>query len=51
MTSGTFSPSSEQGIGMAYLRADLAEPGTELEIVCVGSVGRPVAQAPLQKAR
>ncbi|HMU28240.1 MAG TPA: glycine cleavage system aminomethyltransferase GcvT [Solirubrobacterales bacterium] len=32
VTSGTFSPSLEQGIGMAYLRADLAEPGTELEI-------------------
>ncbi len=32
VTSGTFSPSLEVGIGMAYLRADLAEPGTEIEI-------------------
>lgn len=32
VTSGTFSPSLELGIGMSYLRADLAEPGTEVEI-------------------
>jgi aminomethyltransferase len=32
VTSGSFSPSLEVGIGMAYLRADLAEPGTEVEI-------------------
>ncbi|HEY5710184.1 MAG TPA: glycine cleavage T C-terminal barrel domain-containing protein, partial [Solirubrobacterales bacterium] len=32
VTSGTFSPSLEVGIGMAYLRTDLAEPGTEVEI-------------------
>jgi len=32
VTSGTFSPSLEVGIGMAYVRADLAEPGVELEI-------------------
>jgi aminomethyltransferase len=32
VTSGTFSPSLEIGIGMAYLRADLAEPGTGIEI-------------------
>jgi aminomethyltransferase len=32
VTSGTFSPSLEIGIGMAYLRAELAEPGTEVEI-------------------
>jgi aminomethyltransferase len=32
VTSGTFSPSLEVGIGMAYVRADLAEPGTEVEI-------------------
>ncbi len=32
VTSGTFSPSLEKGIGMAYLRSDLAESGTELEI-------------------
>jgi len=32
VTSGTFSPSLDRGIGMAYLRSDLAEPGTALEI-------------------
>lgn len=32
VTSGTFSPCLERGIGMAYLRTDLAEPGTEVEI-------------------
>ena len=32
VTSGTFSPSLEVGIGMGYVRAELAEPGTELEI-------------------
>jgi aminomethyltransferase len=32
VSSGTFSPSLELGAGMAYVRADLAEPGTELEI-------------------
>jgi aminomethyltransferase len=32
VTSGTLSPCLEQGIGMAYLRADLAQPGTEIEI-------------------
>jgi len=32
VASGTFSPSLEVGIGMAYLRAALAEPGTAVEI-------------------
>jgi aminomethyltransferase len=32
VTSGTFSPSLEIGIGMAYVRTDLAEPGTAVEI-------------------
>jgi aminomethyltransferase len=32
VSSGTFSPSLELGIGMAYLRADLAAPGTAVEI-------------------
>ncbi len=32
VTSGTLSPSLECGIGMAYVRSALAEPGTELEI-------------------
>jgi aminomethyltransferase len=32
VTSGTFSPSLQRGIGMGYVPADRAEPGTELEI-------------------
>ncbi|HXR31786.1 MAG TPA: glycine cleavage system aminomethyltransferase GcvT [Solirubrobacterales bacterium] len=32
VTSGSFSPSLEHGIGMAYVRADLAEPDTAIEI-------------------
>jgi glycine cleavage system T protein (aminomethyltransferase) len=32
VTSGTLSPSLEIGIGMGYVRSDLAEPGTEIEI-------------------
>ncbi|MFN8161476.1 MAG: glycine cleavage system aminomethyltransferase GcvT [Solirubrobacterales bacterium] len=32
VTSGTFSPSLEVGVGMGYAATPLAEPGTELEI-------------------
>ena len=32
VSSGTFSPSLEQGVGMAYVDPTLAEPGTELEV-------------------
>jgi glycine cleavage system T protein (aminomethyltransferase) len=32
VTSGTMSPSLDVGIGMGYVRADLAEPGTSIEI-------------------
>ena len=32
VTSGTLSPCLDRGIGMAYVRAALAEPGTEIEI-------------------
>jgi aminomethyltransferase len=32
VTSGTFSPCLEQGIGMAYVSRDRAEPGTHFEI-------------------
>ncbi len=48
VTSGTFSPSLEIGIGMAYLRPDLAEPGTEVEIDVRGKL-RParIASKPL----
>jgi glycine cleavage system T protein (aminomethyltransferase) len=50
VTSGTYSPSLEVGAGMAYLRADLAEPGTELEIDVRGK-RRParVASKPLYR--
>jgi aminomethyltransferase len=51
VTSGTFSPSLEQGAGMAYVRADLGEPGTELEIDVRGK-RRParVASRPLYRS-
>jgi aminomethyltransferase len=32
VTSGTLSPCLESGIGLGYVRADLAEPGSEIEI-------------------
>jgi aminomethyltransferase len=32
VTSGSFSPTLEKAIGMAYLPVDFAEPGTEIEI-------------------
>src|SRR5262249_32649687 len=32
VTSGTFSPSLERGIGMAYVSSARAEPGTPIEI-------------------
>jgi glycine cleavage system T protein (aminomethyltransferase) len=32
VTSGTLSPCLEVGIGMGYVRSDLSEPGTEIEI-------------------
>jgi aminomethyltransferase len=38
VTSGTFSPSLERGIGMAYLPAGRAEPGTRIEIDVRGTV-------------
>jgi aminomethyltransferase len=38
VTSGTFSPSLERGIGMAYLPAERAEPGTAIEIDVRGSI-------------
>ncbi len=50
VTSGSFSPSLEIGIGMAYVRADLAEPETEVEIDVRGK-RRParIASRPLYK--
>ena len=40
VTSGSFSPSLERGIGMGYVRADLAAVGTELDVEIRG-VGQP----------
>ncbi len=50
VTSGTFSPSLEVGAGMAYVRAELAQAGTELEIDVRGK-RRParIASKPLYK--
>jgi aminomethyltransferase len=38
VTSGTFSPCLERGIGMAYVSAGRAEPGTRIEIDVRGTV-------------
>jgi aminomethyltransferase len=38
VTSGTFSPSLERGIGMAYVPAEQAEPGTQIEIDVRGTI-------------
>jgi aminomethyltransferase len=32
VTSGTLSPCLDEGIGLAYVRADLADPGTDVEV-------------------
>jgi aminomethyltransferase len=52
VTSGTFSPSLELGAGMAYVNADLAEVGTEIEIDVRGK-RRParIASKPLYERR
>jgi aminomethyltransferase len=52
VSSGTYSPSLEQGAGMAYVRSDLAEPGTEVEIDVRGK-HRParIASKPLYRKR
>ena len=41
MTSGTLSPCLDVGIGMAYVPAERAEPGTELEIDVRGKIRAP----------
>jgi aminomethyltransferase len=52
VTSGTFSPSLEVGAGMAYVRSDLAEPGTELEIDVRGKRrSARIASKPLYRKR
>jgi len=52
VSSGSFSPSLERGAGMAYVRSDLAEPGTEVEIDVRGK-HRParIASKPLYRKR
>jgi aminomethyltransferase len=52
VTSGTFSPSLELGVGMAYMKAALAEVGTEIEIDVRGK-RRParIASKPLYAKR
>jgi aminomethyltransferase len=44
VTSGTFSPCLERGIGMAYVPAERAEPGTRLEIDVRGRTREAVIQ-------
>jgi aminomethyltransferase len=38
VTSGTLSPSLDAGIGMAYVPAERAEPGTPIEIDVRGKI-------------
>jgi aminomethyltransferase len=45
VTSGTFSPSLEHGIGLAYVPVARAEPGTELEIDVRGTPRAAVVRA------
>ena len=52
VTSGTFSPSLERGIGMAYVPADRAAPGTSIEIDVRGTVRPATVQTkPLYKTK
>jgi aminomethyltransferase len=52
VTSGTFSPCLERGIGLAYVPAERAEPGTELEIDVRGTPRAAVVRAkPLYTAK
>jgi glycine cleavage system T protein (aminomethyltransferase) len=44
VTSGTFSPCLERGIGMAYVPSERSEPGTRLQIDVRGTVRTAVAQ-------
>ncbi len=45
VTSGTFSPCLERGIGMAYVPTERAEPGTDLEIDVRGTPRAAVVRA------
>jgi aminomethyltransferase len=46
VTSGTFSPSLETGIAAAYVRAELAVPGTSLEVAIRKRVAPAVVENP-----
>jgi aminomethyltransferase len=50
VTSGTFSPCLERGIGMAYVSSDRAQPGTRIELDVRGTI-RPatIAKKPLYR--
>jgi aminomethyltransferase len=50
VTSGTFSPCLERGIGMAYVSSDRTQPGTSIELDVRGTI-RPatIAQKPLYR--
>jgi aminomethyltransferase len=50
VTSGTFSPCLERGIGMAYVSSERAEPGTRIELDVRGTI-RPatIAEKPLYR--
>jgi aminomethyltransferase len=50
VTSGTFSPCLERGIGMAYVSSERAEPGTQIELDVRGTI-RPatIAKKPLYR--
>jgi aminomethyltransferase len=50
VTSGTFSPCLERGIGLAYVFAERAAPGTRIEIDVRGTVrAASVAEKPLYR--
>jgi aminomethyltransferase len=52
VTSGSFSPSLERGIGMGYVRADLSAVGTELDVEIRGAAQRArVARTPFSPSR
>jgi aminomethyltransferase len=52
VTSGTFSPSLERGIGMGYVPTERAEPGTTIEIDVRGKVRAATVQTkPLYKRK
>jgi aminomethyltransferase len=44
VTSGSFSPCLERGIGMAYVSADRAQPGTQLQIDVRGTVREAIVE-------